>query len=145
VCLQKADPLLLGPTGLPVLPARDVAVGRSGGLHGAAPGAGARRARSGARLWDALRPPCVVTFSSGRDSSLLLAVAAEVAACEGLEPPIALTILLAQHARGGCLVTGNAATRYPVALRAAWLADVPPASTAMVLQQSRLVSRTEAP
>jgi asparagine synthase (glutamine-hydrolysing) len=45
-----------------------------------------------ARLLDALRrPPCVVNFSGGRDSSSLLAVAAKVAAQHGLEPPIAST------------------------------------------------------
>jgi asparagine synthase len=41
---------------------------------------------------DALRsPPCFVTFSGGRDSSAVLALAASVARREGLEPPIPLT------------------------------------------------------
>ncbi|MGW4589016.1 asparagine synthase-related protein [Amycolatopsis thermoflava] len=38
-----------------------------------------------------LREPCVIAFSGGRDSSVLLAVAADLAAREGLAPPIALT------------------------------------------------------
>lgn len=38
------------------------------------------------------RPPCVVTFSGGRDSSLVLAVAARVARREGLPLPIPATI-----------------------------------------------------
>lgn len=38
------------------------------------------------------RPPCVVTFSGGRDSSIVLAAAAEVARREGLPDPIAVTI-----------------------------------------------------
>ncbi len=38
-----------------------------------------------------LRPPCVVEFSGGRDSSLVLAVAARVAAREGLPSPVAFT------------------------------------------------------
>ena len=38
------------------------------------------------------RPPCVVTFSGGRDSSLVLAVAANVARREGLPPPIPATV-----------------------------------------------------
>lgn len=42
---------------------------------------------------DALRrPPCVVTFSGGLDSSVVLAVAASVARREGLELPIAVTL-----------------------------------------------------
>jgi asparagine synthase (glutamine-hydrolysing) len=39
------------------------------------------------------RPPCVVTFSGGRDSSLVLAVAARVARREGLPPPVPATII----------------------------------------------------
>jgi hypothetical protein len=38
-----------------------------------------------------LRPPCVIAFSGGRDSSALLAVAAHVAWRDGLEPPVAAT------------------------------------------------------
>ncbi len=38
------------------------------------------------------RPPCVVTFSGGRDSSLVLAVAARVARREGLPLPVPATI-----------------------------------------------------
>lgn len=37
------------------------------------------------------RPPCLVSFSGGRDSSLLLALTRDVAARHGLEPPIAIT------------------------------------------------------
>jgi asparagine synthetase B (glutamine-hydrolysing) len=37
------------------------------------------------------RPPCFVAFSGGRDSSVLLAVAARLATREGLAPPVALT------------------------------------------------------
>jgi asparagine synthase (glutamine-hydrolysing) len=39
-----------------------------------------------------LRPPCVVSFSGGRDSSAVLAVAAHVARREQLAPPIAVTL-----------------------------------------------------
>jgi asparagine synthetase B (glutamine-hydrolysing) len=38
-----------------------------------------------------LRPPCVISFSGGRDSSALLALAAAIARREGLDPPVALT------------------------------------------------------
>lgn len=37
------------------------------------------------------RPPCFVSFSGGRDSSTVLAVATELARREGLLPPIAVT------------------------------------------------------
>ena len=37
------------------------------------------------------RPPCLVTFSGGRDSSLMLAVAASLARREGLDPPVPVT------------------------------------------------------
>jgi asparagine synthetase B (glutamine-hydrolysing) len=43
---------------------------------------------------DALaRPPCVVTFSGGRDSSAVLAVAADVARREELDPPLPVTLV----------------------------------------------------
>ena len=38
------------------------------------------------------RPPSVVTFSGGRDSSAVLAVATRIARAEGLDPPIAVTL-----------------------------------------------------
>jgi asparagine synthase (glutamine-hydrolysing) len=49
------------------------------------------------------RPPCVVTFSGGRDSAAILAVAARIAREETLEPPIVVTVLF----EGG-LGTGEA-------------------------------------
>lgn len=38
------------------------------------------------------RPPCVVSFSGGRDSSAVLAVAARMAQREGLPPPVPVTL-----------------------------------------------------
>jgi asparagine synthase (glutamine-hydrolysing) len=38
------------------------------------------------------RPPCIVSFSGGRDSSLVLALAVQVARREGLPPPIPVTV-----------------------------------------------------
>lgn len=49
---------------------------------------------------DALvQPPCLVAFSGGRDSSAILAVAAHVAAKQGLEPPIPVTLRYERHPR----------------------------------------------
>ena len=39
------------------------------------------------------KPPCVVSFSGGRDSSALLALATHIARREGLAPPIPATLL----------------------------------------------------
>lgn len=47
----------------------------------------------GAAVLPALaRPPCLVSFSGGRDSSAVLALAAHVARTEGLPPPIPATL-----------------------------------------------------
>ncbi|MGH2934754.1 MAG: asparagine synthase-related protein [Gaiellaceae bacterium] len=42
-------------------------------------------------------PPCLVAFSGGRDSAVLLAVAADVARREGLAPPVPATIRFPAH------------------------------------------------
>jgi asparagine synthetase B (glutamine-hydrolysing) len=52
---------------------------------------GPRKALEDAVTDALLRPPCLVSFSGGRDSSAVLAVAAHVARREGLEPPIPAT------------------------------------------------------
>jgi hypothetical protein len=39
-----------------------------------------------------LRPPCVMSFTGGRGSSLVLAVAVQLARREGLEPPVPATV-----------------------------------------------------
>lgn len=44
-----------------------------------------------------LRPPCLVAFSGGRDSSAILAVAAAVARREGLAPPVPATAVYKDH------------------------------------------------
>lgn len=87
----------MGPTGLPVLTARDVAAGRPVGPGPAAPPPRAVDPDPRRALRAALRPAlqggrCVVAFSGGRDSSLLLAVAARLAAEEGHDPPVAVTV-----------------------------------------------------
>jgi asparagine synthase (glutamine-hydrolysing) len=56
------------------------------------PGLSPRRALEEAVLPALMRPPCVVSFSGGRDSSAVLAVAAEVARREGLPLPIPFSL-----------------------------------------------------
>lgn len=83
-------------TGLPVLDPTDVLDGYPAGRErgdpprsaGADPVAALRTALRTALV----RPPCVVAFSGGRDSSLVLAVAADEAARAGLAAPVAFTL-----------------------------------------------------
>ncbi|HEU4976051.1 MAG TPA: asparagine synthase-related protein [Baekduia sp.] len=57
----------------------------------APPAHGARAALEAAVLAALRRPPCLVTFSGGRDSSAMLAIATRLAAREGLPAPIPIT------------------------------------------------------
>jgi hypothetical protein len=81
--------------------ALEIASGRMYGEYHAAEGLAANSpqpARSPlAALEDAVlpalrRPPCLVSFSGGRDSSAVLAVATRAASREGLAPPIPITL-----------------------------------------------------
>jgi hypothetical protein len=94
--VRHASSLPLGPTGLPTISAHEVAVGCPLGTPSQIPAPAWVDPDPVRALRDELRPallhtPCVLAFSGGRDSSLLLAAAADLAAREGLEPPIALT------------------------------------------------------
>jgi hypothetical protein len=53
---------------------------------------GARQALEDSVLEGLRRPPCIVSFSGGRDSSLVLAVATHVARREGLPLPVPVTL-----------------------------------------------------
>ena len=84
---------------IPRATARDVAYGVVLGLAPAAPTPAARSgpappplvALERAVLPALRRPPCLVSFSGGLDSSLVLAVAARVARREGLPDPVPVT------------------------------------------------------
>lgn len=84
-----------GSTGLPVLREREIALGQPVGTvvppRPVRVDADPARALRAALRAAVVRSPCVVAFSGGRDSSLLLALAAELAAREGVDPPVALT------------------------------------------------------
>jgi asparagine synthase (glutamine-hydrolysing) len=60
-------------------------------LPEAPPGLTARAALENVVLAGLLRPPCVVSFSGGRDSSAVLALATHVARREGLALPVPVT------------------------------------------------------
>ena len=62
-------------------------------------GESAEQALRAAVLPGLLRPPCVVSFSGGRDSSAVLAVAAEVARAQGLPLPVPVTLRFPGAAR----------------------------------------------
>lgn len=87
-----------GPGGLPTIDDHDVYIGFPFGcLRRAAETSDAVVGAPSATLRDELRTalersPCLVAFSGGRDSSLLLAVASELAAREGLDQPVAVTL-----------------------------------------------------
>jgi hypothetical protein len=61
-------------------------------LPAAPPGLTARAALEAAMVRALHRPPCVVSFSGGRDSSALLALATHVARREGLPLPIPISL-----------------------------------------------------
>lgn len=60
-------------------------------LAAAEPGISPRAALERALLPALEQPPCAVTFSGGRDSSVLLALAVAMARRGGLEPPVAVS------------------------------------------------------
>ena len=75
--LEIASGLVIGPA-----PAAELTI---------APGGSTRLALDDVMRAALGRPPCVVAFSGGRDSSAVLALAADVARRESLAPPVAVT------------------------------------------------------
>jgi asparagine synthetase B (glutamine-hydrolysing) len=65
------------------------------------PERGAREALEAAMLAALCRPPCLVSFSGGRDSSTVLAAAAALARREGLPDPIPATLRAPGSERAG--------------------------------------------
>jgi asparagine synthetase B (glutamine-hydrolysing) len=61
-------------------------------LTGSSPGVEPRAALEHALLPPLRRSPCLVSFSGGRDSSAILAVATQLARREGLPPPVPVTL-----------------------------------------------------
>ena len=93
---SSAGNISVGPTGLPALSPIDVYAGHPFGLGPAVtfdrPPVDDPLEALRAALRPALeRTPCLIAFSGGRDSSLLLALAADLAAREGLPAPVAIT------------------------------------------------------
>ncbi|NAZ88647.1 asparagine synthase-related protein, partial [Kineococcus indalonis] len=81
------DPLPRTPARTPASTAEGTAASTAG--RGGAGGVSALRAAVEAAVLPALRrPPCLVSFSGGRDSSVVLAVATAVARREGLADPV---------------------------------------------------------
>ncbi len=81
------------------LDAIDIASGMLAGIDGrvappeAPPGISVRQAVERCVLRALQRPPCLVSFSGGKDSSALLAVACDLAARHGLPAPVPATTL----------------------------------------------------
>ncbi len=81
---------------LPLEVASSVLFGRDSAANcSSSTAASARGALEASLLRALLRPPCLVTFSGGRDSSALLACAIQIARREGLLEPIPVTALFA--------------------------------------------------
>lgn len=90
----RLEPLEIA-TGMPVgRPSRPAVV-----LPGPEPGDTPRRALRRVVERALLRQPCAVSFSGGRDSSAVLAVAVEVSRREGLPPPVPVTVRFPHAAR----------------------------------------------
>ena len=59
------------------------------------------------------RPPCLVSFSGGRDSSCVLAAATRAARREGLQPPVPVTLRVSNAPSGGGIGMAGASRSPP--------------------------------